>query len=77
GLPPYCGRLQTSKLDVLIIGVAHRDDGTSGEAARRMIKDFEPQICLVELDQQRFSRLLAFRQGLPWPYAPLRGANYR
>eukprot|EP00439_Symbiodinium_sp_Y106_P057031 s625_g8.t1 len=36
GLPPYCGRLQTSKLDVLIIGVAHRDDGTSGEAARRI-----------------------------------------
>eukprot|EP00913_Durusdinium_trenchii_P007735 g7264.t1 len=76
-LPPYCGLVRSEELEVLIIGVAHFDGGISGQSARKMIQDFRPKLCLVELDQQRFSRLLASRRGLPWPYLPLRGAKYQ
>ncbi|CAJ1366062.1 unnamed protein product, partial [Effrenium voratum] len=76
-LPPYCGLLRSPDLEVLIVGVAHRDGGVSGDAARRMIAEFQPSVCLVELDQQRFSRLLACRRGLPWPYLPVRGASFQ
>jgi len=64
-------------LEVLIVGVAHFDGGVSGKAARKMIEDFRPNVCLLELDQQRFSRLLADRRGLPWPYLPVRGSKYQ
>ncbi|CAL1132739.1 unnamed protein product [Cladocopium goreaui] len=76
-VPAYCGILRSPHLDVLIVGVAHYDGGVSGQSARKMIEDFRPDVCLVELDQQRFSRLLADRRGLPWPYLPVRGSKYQ
>lgn len=71
-LPPFCGAVQAPGVQVIIVGVAHRDGGVSGLAARQVIEKFDPDLCLVELDRLRFSRLIAARRGLPWPYAPVR-----
>lgn len=76
-LPPFCGAVCSTNAEILVIGVAHRDEGVSGRAARKLIEKFEPDFCLVELDRQRFSRLVAARRNLPWVYAPVRGAQFR
>lgn len=76
GLPSFCGAVVSPQAEVLIIGVSHSDDGESGRAARRLIELFDPDVCLLELDRQRFSRLVAARRGLPWAYAPQRGAAF-
>lgn len=74
-LPPYCGLVLSEGAEVIVMGVAHRDGGVSARAARRVISEYDPDACFLELDAQRFSRLVADRRGLPWPYSPPGGAT--
>jgi len=71
-LEAYCGRVSSDVADVLLIGVAHRDGGVSERAARRLIESYQPSLCLVELDQVRFSWLVSSRRSLPQAYVPFR-----
>mmetsp|Transcript_69923 Transcript_69923/g.194479 ORF Transcript_69923/g.194479 Transcript_69923/m.194479 type:complete len:767 (+) Transcript_69923:206-2506(+) len=77
GLPHFCGAVVSPHAQVLVVGVAHNDGGESGRAARQLIDRFDPDACLLELDRQRFSRLMAARRGLPWVYAPPRAAKFQ
>lgn len=77
GLPAFCGAVSSPQADTLVIGVAHSDGGVSSRAVQQLIQQFEPHICLVELDRQRFSRLIAAKRNLPFAYAPPRGSQFR
>jgi len=71
-LEAFCGRVDAEDMEVLLIGVAHRDGGVSERAARRLVERYQPDVCMVELDQVRFSWLLSSRRSLPHSYVPFR-----
>lgn len=58
-LPLFCGSVSSPHGEILVVGVTHRDGGVSGRAVRRVIERFDPDVCFLELDQYRFSRLIA------------------